>query len=43
MHKVDLMGRKESAAVTLTLLRKHAPAFVARLEQDMGAKKERLS
>jgi predicted nucleic acid-binding protein len=43
MHKVDLMSRKESAAVTLRLLRKHAPAFVARLEQDMGAKKERLS
>ncbi len=35
MHKVDLMGRKASASVTLTLLRKHAPAFVARLEQDM--------
>jgi predicted nucleic acid-binding protein len=35
MHKVDLMGRKESTAATLTLLRKHAPAFVARLEQDM--------
>jgi predicted nucleic acid-binding protein len=35
MHKVDLMSRKESTAVTLTLLRKHAPTFVARLEQDM--------
>lgn len=36
MHKVDLMGRKESTTATLTLLRKHAPLFVARLERDMG-------
>jgi predicted nucleic acid-binding protein len=36
MHKVDLMSRKESTAVTLTLLRKHAPTFVSRIEQDMG-------
>jgi hypothetical protein len=36
MHKVDLMGRKESTTAKLTLLRKHAPLFVARLERDMG-------
>ena len=35
MHKVDLMGRRDSDAKTLKLLRKHVPGFVARIEQDM--------
>lgn len=39
MHKVDLMISKETGDQTLKLLKKHAPAFVARIEQDMGPRK----
>ena len=39
MHKVDLMVRPEQEDRTLRLLRKHVPAFVARIEQDMGPRK----
>jgi len=31
-HKVALMGRRDSEAKTLALLRKHVPGFVARIE-----------
>lgn len=34
IHKIELMGRKESAAATLKLLQKHVPTFVARMVRD---------
>jgi predicted nucleic acid-binding protein len=39
MHKVDLMSRREKGDRTLKLLKKHVPAFVVRIEQDMGAER----
>jgi hypothetical protein len=36
MHKVDLMSRRDAGGRTRELLRKHAPIFVGRIEQDMG-------
>jgi predicted nucleic acid-binding protein len=39
MHKVDLMSNMETGGQTLKLLKKHVPAFVARIEQDMGPQK----